>query len=376
MIRSLIAITLILSFTALAQNLKQQQLQQKKLQQLQQQISYFKQSLNKYQSNYKQEYRQLQDIEVKISEFANKIANTKKQVRDNQSKLNKAYKKLNKLSSNINNLEEKMLQDIVAAYKVGKQDKVKMLLLQDNSATLDRMFEYYKFILTARKHRLDEFVTTMQKIEVANAEIEETNIKREKLLLKFTIEREQLDKIYKTHSTKVKDLQSKIYNTKNQISEFAEISEQLEKLIVDIKSIDTDIDNQKFTNLRVARGKLEYPVKDSELSSIFGTIKIGNLKWNGIKFLAPRGKNVYPIFAGRVVLSSYMRGYGLIIIIDHGFDYISLYAQNQTLYAAEGDWVNTNQRIGSVGLTGGQKTPSLYFELRHKGKVLNPKPWF
>jgi murein hydrolase activator len=90
---------------------------------------------------------------------------------------------------------------------------------------------------------------------------------------------------------------------------------------------------------------------------------------------APEGREVKAIHQGRVVFSEYMRGQGMLIIIDHGDNYLSLYAHNQVLYKETGDWVADGEVIARVGASGGQSKPSLYFEIRHAGKPLDPSHW-
>nr|WP_246341157.1 peptidoglycan DD-metalloendopeptidase family protein [Simiduia aestuariiviva] len=118
-----------------------------------------------------------------------------------------------------------------------------------------------------------------------------------------------------------------------------------------------------------------WPTKGT-LKARFGSNRAGNsLRWQGVLIGAPEGREVKAIHQGRVVFSEYMRGQGMLIIIDHGDNYLSLYAHNQVLYKETGDWVASGDVIARVGASGGQQDPNLYFEIRHAGKPVDPAHW-
>lgn len=123
------------------------------------------------------------------------------------------------------------------------------------------------------------------------------------------------------------------------------------------------------------KGKLRWPTQGKPANR-FGGRRAGNsLLWTGITLRAPEGREVTAIHQGRVVFSDYMRGQGMLLIIDHGDNYLSLYAHNQTLYKEVGDWVAEGELIARVGNSGGEQQAGLYFEIRHQGKPVNPSLW-
>ncbi|MEQ8514294.1 MAG: peptidoglycan DD-metalloendopeptidase family protein, partial [Chromatocurvus sp.] len=101
----------------------------------------------------------------------------------------------------------------------------------------------------------------------------------------------------------------------------------------------------------------------------------GKMVWNGINIEAGKGNAVQAIHHGRVVYADWLRGSGLLLVIDHGDDYMSLYAHNETLLREVGEWVNAGVQISTVGDSGGRETPGLYFEIRHRGKPVDPAAW-
>ena len=123
------------------------------------------------------------------------------------------------------------------------------------------------------------------------------------------------------------------------------------------------------------RGRLESPVVGRILHR-FGTSRAGeNLRWRGIWLHAPRGSEVRAVSAGQVAFADWLRGFGLLLIIDHGDGYMSLYGHNSTLLKETGDWVDSGQIIARVGDTGGLSRAGLYFEIREGGLPVNPLTW-
>jgi len=138
-----------------------------------------------------------------------------------------------------------------------------------------------------------------------------------------------------------------------------------------IADIDMPAPSQPFAK---QRGKMRWPIK-GKLSHRFGSQRNAEMKWDGWLLNANEGVAVKAIHHGRVVFSDYLRGYGMLIIIDHGDSYMSLYAHNQVLLKETGDWVTADESVAKVGNSGGRIEHALYFEIRHNGKPTNPKHW-
>nr|WP_232349026.1 peptidoglycan DD-metalloendopeptidase family protein [Neptunomonas qingdaonensis] len=150
---------------------------------------------------------------------------------------------------------------------------------------------------------------------------------------------------------------------------------RLEKLLAEIEksvsSANLTQNNKAFVSLK---GKLQWPVRGKILRA-FGNVK-DNLSYDGVLLAGTTGSAVAAVHHGRVVFSDWLRGYGLLTIIDHGDGYMSLYGQNDSLLKETGDWVSQGESIATIGSSGGNIDPGLYFAIRHKGKAINPKRWF
>src|SRR5690606_30440571 len=122
-------------------------------------------------------------------------------------------------------------------------------------------------------------------------------------------------------------------------------------------------------------GKLDWPVQGS-LAAHYGSRRaVGDLTWRGVLIRAPLGAEVRAVSYGRVAFADWLRGFGLLLIVDHGDGYMTLYGHNQGLYKEVGEWVDTGEVIAAVGDGDGQGEAGLYFELRQQGRPVNPVPW-
>ena len=142
------------------------------------------------------------------------------------------------------------------------------------------------------------------------------------------------------------------------------------------------IDNQQditvfknFTPFAKLKGKLNWPVHGDLLTQFGGNKPNTQLKWRGVVIDAAAGIQVHAISDGRVVFADWFRNLGLLIIIDHGDQYMSLYGYNQSLLKKTGDWVLPGEAIAFAGDSGGQLRSGVYFEIRHSGTPVNPKKW-
>jgi septal ring factor EnvC (AmiA/AmiB activator) len=123
------------------------------------------------------------------------------------------------------------------------------------------------------------------------------------------------------------------------------------------------------------KGDLSWPVQ-GRLSTRFGTQRAsGGLTWDGVVISAGEGSEVRSLYYGRVAFADWLRGFGLLIILDHGDGYMSLYGFNQALLKETGEWVERGETIALVGDSGGRNFPSLYFGIRHRGRPLDPRQW-
>ena len=259
----------------------------------------------------------------------------------------------------------------------GRQEYLKLLLNQQDPAAVSRVMTYYDYFNKARTTRIDKAIQTITKLDQVKVKIENQRLVLNKLKQQQLAEKKQLEESYNERAVVVARLQQELNSKDKQLSQLLEDEQQIQKLLQAIREVMPELlkvpgEAQPFAKLR---GKLKWPAQ-GKIQNIFGKKrKASRVSWNGIVIKAPEGRNVHAVARGRVAYADWLRGYGLLLIIDHGDGYMSLYGHNQSLFKETGDWVEAGEEIASVGNSGGQQQSGLYFEIRHNGKPTNPGKW-
>jgi len=320
----------------------------------------------------------LKDIEVRIGERTYVLRKINRHLRKQQralKKLKKQYRRTrNKLVSQRNILSEQ----IRAAYMIGQQEYLKLLLNQENPAAIGRTLTYYDYFHKARSHYIDEAVVTIKKLDQLTRQVK-TKTKELKVSRKQqNVEKQKLEDDFIDRSIIVKAMEKELATQGSRLKKFVADEQLLQQLLKEIRHIMpstlTEIDKRETFGKR--RGRLKWPVK-GKVKRLFGKSRqAANVKWNGVLIPSPEGRDVKAVSHGRVAYADWLRGYGMLVIIDHGDGYMTLYGYNQALYKETGDWVEEGDVIATVGRSGGQAKSALYFEVRVKGKPSNPVKWF
>ena len=351
--------------------------QEKKFEVLQQEIERLKQSIDANEGSKSEYVNQLKDIELSIGKLSRQIHDIGVQISNKRSELEKLrqmrLQNQQKLGLEIKYLEEQ----VYTAFTLGKQEKIKLLFSQQDPKKLQRNLVYYQYFSNARvglieevNHQIDEIIQTedsIQAIQAALMDDQQMLNQQKAVLVQSQQKREHI----------VSNLDRQLQQQGNQLSRLEEEAKQLQRLIDSIHDIfDTSpqevMPHQPFAKLK---GKLAWPV-EGKLRRLFGRRKpLSNLPWQGVIIEAPSGRYVHAVSHGRIAFADWLRGFGNLIIIDHGDAYLSLYGHNESLYRSAGEWVETGDVIGSTGNSGGQEKTGLYFEIRRNGRPQNPTGW-
>ncbi|PCH60016.1 MAG: peptidase M23 [Gammaproteobacteria bacterium] len=270
-----------------------------------------------------------------------------------------------------------LADQLLASYAMSRQGHLKLLLADRNPSEIGRTLAYYDYLNRARSERIDRLDQRLQ----ALAEIEQRLEERKQALVQ-TVEkkeksRQALSKEQEQRKQLVLALAKEIGGKEVELTRLGEDEKALQHLLGEIERSLNDIFPELDGGELFAEGKgtLDWPVK-GELKTRFGSRRgIGNQKWQGVEITANAGAEVRAISSGRVAFADWLRGFGLLVIIDHGEGYMTLYGRNQSLYEEVGGWVSKGDVIASVGNSGGGGESALYFEVRHKGTPLNPLKW-
>ncbi|MFT7688803.1 MAG: septal ring factor EnvC (AmiA/AmiB activator) [Candidatus Azotimanducaceae bacterium] len=349
---------------------------QQELQALEDEINKFRSLLNDTQTQRSKVEGTLEKNETDINEILNKINEIQKDLKKGKKEISYLQSQQNKLLDQRLDQQKSIAAQINASYKLGSQQYLKVVLNQEDPNELSRMLSYYDYFNKARTSQIKTYEATLTDLTKVEAQISQQNQKLMSATAQLDTQQTGLLVIQNSNKRVLASLNKEITKTGNAIEKRIEDREHLETLLeritVGIAKLSIPISADPFKNMR---GNLLLPVSGN-ISHQFGSVRsAGKLKWDGIFIEAPEGESVHSIHYGQVVFSDWLRGFGLLLIINHGEGYMSLYGHNQVLYREAGDWIAEGELIAKVGNSGGQAKSGLYFEIRNGGKPTNPQLW-
>lgn len=320
---------------------------------------------------------ELRKVERAISQLHREIKNINEQQREKNRELKQLYRDRGKLQGELATHRHILAQQIQAAFVIGQQEYLKLLLNQEDPSSIGRTMKYYEYFNRARVVEIDKVRGTLVRLSNVEAKINHEKQALAQIEEARKTRRQQLQEVSYAHSRVMAQLKKELSTRGVELSQLVENEKRLQQLVNQLDDAIPDIltapgKRTPFANLR---GKLEWPTT-GKVRALFGSSRnAGKLKWNGVLIKANEGKDVRAVSHGRVAYADWLRGYGLLMIVDHGDGYMSLYGQNQALFKETGEWVEAGEVIASVGQSGGQQEAGLYFEIRHNGKPSNPVRW-
>ena len=278
--------------------------------------------------------------------------------------------------------------ELRAAYVNGRGEQLKLLLNQEDPASVGRTLAYYGYFGRARatrirgiQDRLEHLALLGEKIEAEQARLEALEQQREQRVASLKASQEQraravsaIDRQIRSRDGELKRLQSQARSLEKLIDELRKAIEKAEREAAARSR--TPARTPGPAPFEPLKGKLPWPVQDGKLLARFGQPRAGgSMRWQGMLIGTERGARVRAPFAGRVVYGDWLPGMGLMLVLDHGGGYMSLYGHNEELFRKVGDAVAAGDVIGAVGDTGGHAQPALYFEVRRGRTPVDPQRW-
>ena len=321
--------------------------------------------------------RQLQDVELRISQ-------TRRALRETEGALNKLTEQLSELkqqqqsaSDRLHRQSGALAREARAAYAMGRQQQVKLLLNQEQPSAVGRMLVYFSYFSRARQAKIETMRETLQQLDTLQADIHE----KTRSLTALLEEQHRQDELFKAQKHQreqlVARLDKQLSSQGGELKRLQSDEKQLQSLVYSLQELLSDIpaDASQQKAFKALKGQLRWPAR-GHLARRFGSRRgDSGLTWQGVLIEAPEGGGVRAVSQGRVAFADWLRGFGLLLIIDHGDGYMSLYGQNQALYKEVGEWVASGEVVATLGASGGQTDAGLYFEIRHNGQPVNPLRW-
>jgi septal ring factor EnvC (AmiA/AmiB activator) len=262
-----------------------------------------------------------------------------------------------------------------AAYMIGRQEELKLLLQQNNPASLGRTLAYYGYFAEQRRRKIQSIQNDATRLQQLVAQIEQQTQELQTLQDETTQEIAGLQHARVERSVAVAALTQKLASGNQELGNLKREEQAVESLVADLARMMRDLPSDPSQSFDRMRGKLPWPVSGS-LSARYQTPRenSGGVRWNGVMIETERGAKVRAPFFGRVVFADWLQGLGLLMIVGHSGGYMTLYGHAEVLYKSVGDKVAPGDVIAALRDTEGAK-PQLYFEIREGRKTVDPKLW-
>lgn len=352
---------------------------QQELDSINEQIRDVKTDLDEARSESERLQEELKQTEIAAGREALRIKGLEEQIDKQNERLRELEAVINKHEQALAGERAELARQIRAAYMAGRSDYLKLLLNQEDPARVGRVLAYYDYYNRARtrsihsiQDKLDLIAELRDNIVSETAALEQ--LKQRQLARRHDLEsyRESRSEILQKLGIEIDKKGSQLKSLQDQKQKLTELLEQLDK---QERALDSPGFYQDLTPFSSLRGKLDWPVKGTILNHYGSKRRGDSLKWQGVRISGKSGDEVQAVHGGKVIFADWFRNLGLLVILDHGGGYMSLYGYNQSLLKKPGDWVLAGETIAYVGDSGGQSVPGVYFEIRHNGKPVNPGLW-
>ncbi len=341
--------------------------------------------LSEANSTQSEALQNLQQADLQISTLSQSVTAIEAGLSATESEITSLYREADQLNSE-KVTQSKILEQVIrTAYMAGNQSVIELLLNQEEVSKSARMLHYQRLFTQAQLDGIASFQKTLNQIQAVNQRLESNaaNLEDEKLTLSNSLRTLNDSKIERELALTL--LHADITSRSSQLEQLEIDQLQLQALLAKINSAVVDIPAaMRRAPFDSQLGKLPMPVAGQLITPFGARYGDGDLRRQGITLAVNEGTPVEAVHPGRVVFSDWLRGTGLLVIIDHGQGYMSLYGANQALSKQAGDWVAAGDIVSTSGianeLTGNsgnsQTRPGVYFEIRHHGEAQDPAQWF
>lgn len=337
---------------------------QTEMKQLDAQISVLQQTLLTANDKRTGLNKALSGTEKQIGEGVNALKHLQQGVVQTERNIQNLQSQVDALTGKLRRQQQHLANHLRTRYQMGDYQPLKWLLNQENPYALSRILTYYQYLIQSRQRLIDEIDATRKNLHEKNQNLVHELAQNQHLHQRLLQHQQSLEAHKNDQKSLLTALNNEIQSKENALLEVRRNKSNLTRLL---KRLTEQSIAQPSTPFFAMRKKLPFPVHTDGRS-------MQSMK-QGVTFFADEGTSVRAIYPGKIVFSDWLKGYGLLLIIDHGQGYMTLYAHNQSLFKRKGQFVTQNEQIASVGHSGGIQQNGLYFEVRHKGKAVPPLGW-
>lgn len=348
-----------------------------RLREIRQRIEAVREDLAAQRSRRDEASEALARIEQKIGSIAGEIAQLDRRIAENQARLDELESRRAALERKLAAHRETLGQQLRAAYRMGRQPALRLLLRQDDPSTIARALGYYRYLNSARLAAIERARELVAEVEQVAQQTKATEAELADDRAALAQRREDLESARGERRALIDELEGSIDDKGERLQQLRASRDRLQELVRELESALGEIpaaplEDEPFGS---RKGRLSWPI-EGPIRRQFGEARAdGRMRWQGIVVDAEAGRQVGAVYYGRVVFADWLAGFGQLVIVDHLDGYMSLYGYNRRLLRTAGDWVVPGDPVATVGTSGGQSRSGLYFEIRKNGEPIEPTGW-
>jgi septal ring factor EnvC (AmiA/AmiB activator) len=348
---------------------------ERELQRVLQEIAGIQDEIRQSRQEQQKEQERLRRLDLAMQEVNLQHRALEQEKQSHQAELRKLEDQREAYLASLDERIAQLAEQVRSAYRSGGQSRTRLVLNQDDPARIGRMLAYYDYVNRAQVEKiagLREAITRLESMQLSiDAEIAHLATLQEEqqeILEQLSGQRKERAELLGRISTRIEGGQAELIELERNRRDLEDLLERLADVLSDIPD-----DLESHAGVAARKGQLPMPLK-GPVRHAFGQDRGAGLDWQGWLIGADPGTEVKAVAYGRIAFADWLRGYGLLLIIDHGDGFMTLYGQNESLLHETGEWVNTGDAISVVGANPGSNQGA-YFEIRRNGNAVDPAVW-
>jgi len=347
-----------------------------RLREVRERIDVLQKQLNQTREQRDTVRQQLEAIDRQLGPLYQTLRVTGRRLRAERARLKVLEKRTEKRRRELAREREELAELVRATYQAGRQSELRLVLEDQSPVRLSRTLAYYRYVEQARLERLQRIESVLRQLARLEEDRREAARELERLQTTQRKDKTERETLRRERRRLHARLTRELRNRARELDRLETDRSRLERLVREIRPLLTTLPppppGARFAGMR---GRLSLPTRGRLLARFNDSRQVGNLRWKGIFLAGKEGQPVRAVFRGRVVYAHWLRGFGLLLILDHGDGYMTLYGHNQSLAKAVGDWAEAGETIATLGATGDPPRPGVYFEVRRNGTPADPLRW-
>ena len=318
----------------------------------------------------------LRTSDQKVASAASRISEIQASISDLEERLIVQESRSNEIQKEVSTLTDSVAWHVNVAYRLQRKHWLRSFLEQKNAQRNDRFVRYHRNFVNSKSKSIEEFELLLGEMQEVSASIADDHKLLKDQQEQWTSQKSVYDRESETRKVQIAELNTEIAEAQRDVDKLLEDRSRLEALLVEIERIDSSSTGQsELEGLSIDSTDKPWPVEGEILVGFGDPRADGRLKWQGVHIAAASGTDIVAVAPGRVVFADWLMGFGMMLILDHGDDVLTVYGYCDTLLARTGDHVEAGETIATVGQSGGQTTPGLYFEVRANESSTDPIEW-